>query len=155
MSRFSKRRKFAANWTEDSQGIKHPSKGQAEWFDRLRMRERAGEIRIVEREPGFDIRVARDCPHCKVHGEKVGVVKFDAKIEHVETGEIEFLDYKGVEGETPLSKLKAKLVRAIFGVEVVIVGPAAQRKQKEADKKRWLRERHNKVLGEGAEPKER
>jgi hypothetical protein len=103
----------------------HASKGQAEFFDRLRLRLRAGEISHLELEPAFEIRI---------NGEVVCTVKADASYFDEREGRRHTIDYKGVEGDTPVSRLKRKLVKAAHGVDIEIVGPAAELKARKARK---------------------
>lgn len=122
---FSRRPRFTAKRTADSAGVMHASKGQAAFFDRLRLRERAGEISHLELEPAFEIRI---------NGEIVCTVKADASYFDEREGRRHTIDYKGVEGDTPVSRLKRKLVKAAHGVEIEIVGPAAELKARKARK---------------------
>ena len=135
--RFQSRPRFSAKRTPDCDGVVHASKGQAAWFSTLKQRARAGQIADLELEPAFSIKVARDCPYCAEHGHVVGVAKADARF--VENGLVRVKDYKGVEGDTPLSRFKRRLVRAMFGVDIEIEGPArelADRRLREARQRR-------------------
>ena len=120
---FSRRPRFAAKRTPDSAGVIHASKGQAQWFDTLRTRLRAGEIRDLDLEPSFPI---------VINGQHVCDVKADARFVEIASGRVCVLDYKGVEGDTPISRLKRKLVAAAHGIEIEIVGPAQQAKDRKA-----------------------
>lgn len=120
---FSRRPKFTAKRTADSAGVMHASKGQATWFDGLRMRERAGEIVDLQLEPSFPI---------IINGQHICDVKADAAF--AEGGRYRVLDFKGIEGDTPVSRLKRRLVAAAHGVEIEIVGPAKQAKERKARK---------------------
>lgn len=115
-----KRRRFKAEWTTDVRGGKHRSKAEAAWFNGLIALEEAGEISALEAEPAFEIRVAPGCPHCAAHGVRVGAVKADARFRR--GGATIVQDFKGYEGETPLSAFKRKLAAAIHGVEIELVG---------------------------------
>lgn len=117
---FAKQR-FAARRTPDITGRVHASKGQAAWFNGLLLRARAGEITDLIVEPSYRIEIG---------GEWVCNVKADAS--YLEDGRRRVVDYKGVEGDTPISRLKRRLVRAQHKIEIEIVGPAAARKSKRA-----------------------
>lgn len=120
---FSRSRRFSAQRTADSAGAMHASQGQAHWFDALRQAERAGAIRALELEPSFRI---------EIEGAFVCNVKADARFFDVRAGRVRVLDYKGVEGDTPISKLKRRLVRAAHKVEIEIEGPARKRAERKA-----------------------
>ncbi len=121
-----KGRKFRARWTKSSDGSNHPSAGEAMWWDRMLLLQRAKQIFNLVGEPRFDIYIAKDCPHCRDHGEYVGFVKLDAEFDD-DDGVHRYQDFKGVEGETPLSKFKRRVVEARYGVSVEVVGPAVKR----------------------------
>lgn len=135
---FGKGRKFKSQWTTSADGTRHPSKGEAAWWDRTKLLERAGEIFRLVQNPRWDIYVARDCPHCRDHGVYIGHVKADAEYDDA-AGVRHVVDFKGGEGETELSRLKRKFVAARFGVEIELVGPvlkqAARAKAKRASAK--------------------
>ncbi|MGE0829718.1 MAG: DUF1064 domain-containing protein [Hyphomonadaceae bacterium] len=94
------------------------SKGESAWAAMLELRQRAGEIVNLELQPSFRIEIA---------GQFICNVKADARWREVATGEEIVGDYKGVTGDTPVSRLKRKLVRACHGVEIKIFGPAAKK----------------------------
>lgn len=134
--------KFAAKWTEDSRGNKHPSASEARWFDRLFLREKAGEISALELNPTYEIRIAPDCPHCAEHGVKVCDVELDAR--YIENGAVVIADFKGIEGNTPVSKLKRKLAETRHRIVVTLFGPAAAVERKKSELKAFKRaEREN------------
>jgi hypothetical protein len=137
-------RKFKSQWTTSGDGTKHPSKGEAEWWNGLRLLERAGEIFRLTQNPRWPMYVARDCPYCRDHGELIGYVYGDAEYDD-KAGVHHFADFKGGEGETALSKLKRKFVKARFGVDIELVGPvmkqAARAKAKRAAAKTAFAER--------------
>jgi hypothetical protein len=128
--RFGRGRKFKAKWTEDSAGVKHRSAGEARWFDRLRQREKAGEISQLVMEPSWDI---------AINGEHVCKVSADASYFDEREGKRHTVDFKGIEGETPLSKLKRKLVKAHHGVVIEVVGPAKAREDRKREKAAWVK----------------
>jgi hypothetical protein len=128
--KFNGRRKFKAKWTEDSAGVKHRSAGEARWYDRLRLREKAGEISHLVLEPAWDI---------TINGEHICKVSADASYFDEAEGKRHTVDFKGIEGETPLSKLKRKLVKAQHGVEIEVVGPAKAREDRKREKAAWVK----------------
>lgn len=134
MTRFSGARKFAAKWTTSIDGTKHPSKGEADWWNGLVLLQRAGKIRALELNPRWDVHVARDCPNCRDHGDYIGHIKADAAYDDLD-GVRHFDDYKGYEGDTDVSKFKRKFVAARFGVDIAIVGPEAKRAAREKAKR--------------------
>lgn len=136
---FSRGPKFKATRTPDSAGVMHASKGQAAWFDKLRLRQRAGEITELELEPAFPI---------LINGTEVCVVKADARFFDVVEQRCRVVDYKGVEGDTPVSRLKRRLVAAAYGVEIEITGPAKARQEthkRQAAERRELRKRERRA----------
>lgn len=144
--RFSKAPKFRATWTTAADGTRHPSKGEANWWNELRLLERAGEIFRLAQNPRFEMRVARDCPHCRDHGELLGYVYADAEYDDA-AGVRHIVDFKGGEGETDLSRLKRKFVGLRHGVDIELVGPvlkqAARAKAKRNAAKSAFAERAN------------
>jgi hypothetical protein len=85
----------------------HPSKAEAKRCGELHLLQRAGEIRLLEREPAFPV---------TVNGIKVFTYKADFAYFTDAGRTIE--DVKGV--KTPVYKLKKKLVEAYYqGVKIV------------------------------------
>lgn len=134
MAGFSKRRKFTAQWTPDRRGVKHPSKGEAEWTNGLYDREERGEIRDLNLWPKWTITL-RD----HATGEPIDVcdVKGDASFFDVAEGRVRFFDYKADEGNTDVSVLKRKLVRVVLGVDLELAGPARAKQVRAEAKKAW------------------
>jgi hypothetical protein len=151
--KFSGRRKFKAKWTKDARGVNHPSESEARWYDRLYAREARGEIKELTLNPSFPIVVAHQCPHCAEHGQKLAVAELDAGYTEVATGEYVYADYKGIEGETPVSKLKRAFVEARFGIKVTLFGPAAARERKKAELAAFKRAEREKQKAARAEAK--
>lgn len=144
---FGKAPKFRAQWTRSSDGSNHPSKGEAKWWDDMRLRERAGMIFRLIANPRWDIYVARDCPHCRDHGVYIGHVKADAEYDDAD-GVRHWVDFKGGEGETELSKLKRKFVAARFGVEIELVGPVLKQAARAKAKRERAKTLTNSALAE-------
>ena len=110
-------RYLAKRTTRD--GVTYASRGEADWVAGLQLRQLAGEISGLELQPAFRI---------ELNGQWVCTVKADAT--WIEAGRRRWGDYKGVTGDTPVSRLKRRLVRACHGVEIEIFGPAARRKKR-------------------------
>lgn len=96
--------KYKAKPTEVD-GILFASKGEAHRYRQLCLRLRAGEISDLELQPRYPL---------VVNGVNVGT--YVADFRYVENGTVVTEDYKGF--RTPLFKMKAKLVRALYGIVV-------------------------------------
>ena len=90
-------------------GVRFDSKGEAAYWQQLRLRERAGEISDLKRQVSFPMPVG-DLVVCRL------VVDFV----YCEAGEWVAEDFKGV--VTPECRIKLKLFRAIYGYDVRLVG---------------------------------
>ena len=101
--------KYRAKPTEVD-GITFASKGEAHRYRQLCLRVRAGEIRDLELQPRYPL---------VVNGVNVGTYVADFRYVETATGETVTEDFKGV--RTPVFRLKSKLVRALYGVDVVEV----------------------------------
>lgn len=124
MARFGPQRRFVAKPTEVD-GVRFASKGEAVFFAKLQQQERVGEISNLERQPSFRI---------EINGKWICTVKADAAFTDC-AGVCRVQDYKGHTGDTPVSRLKRRLVEALHGVEIEVVGPAAKRKAKGSQRK--------------------
>ena len=102
------RRRLAAATSTDWQRLDHY--GEAHRYRQLCLRVRAGEISDLELQPRYPL---------VVNGVNVGTYVADFRYVETATGATVTEDFKGF--RTPLFKLKAKLVRALYGVEVVEV----------------------------------
>lgn len=93
-------------------GIAFASKAEAARYSELKLLLGAGRVRNLELQPAFQI---------VVNGVRVGKYLADFRYEQrVGAGWRTVVeDVKGV--ETALYRLKAKLVRALYGVEIVLV----------------------------------
>lgn len=109
--------KFHAKRTPDSEGVMHRSAS----------------------EPRFVIKIAPQCAHCAAHGVPVCIVEADASFID-ETGRARVRDYKGIEGDTPIFRLKQKLAAIVLGIEIEMVGPAKARKLRKAEAAAMRRE---------------
>ncbi len=91
-------------------GVTFASKREAKYYTDLKLLERAGEIRQLELQPRFK---------CVIDGKKICTYVADFAFREKD-GRYRVLDVKGV--ETPVFKIKRKLVEALFPhvtVEVV------------------------------------
>ncbi len=101
-----RRRKYGALPTIVD-GIRFASRREARRYQALDLLQRAGEIRDLELQPAFPIRV-----------NDVTVAKYVADFRYVtRMGEVVIEDAKGV--RTPVYRLKKKLVEALYGVRIL------------------------------------
>lgn len=107
--------KYRAQPTEVD-GIRFHSKAEARRYEQLKLLRMAGEIvSEIERQPPFPLHL-EDC----FTGESLYVCTYIADFHYTRAdGEMVWEDVKGF--DTPASKLKRKMVRAAFGVEIQIV----------------------------------
>ncbi len=125
MTRFSKAPRFRAKRKQDIEGRWHNSGGEADWYSRLILRQRAGEIRDLECEPAWRVDLGDGTTR---------IVKADAQFFDVKLGRVRVVDFKGGEGETAVSKLKREMVRAQHGVVIELEGPYLKEKARRARK---------------------
>jgi len=86
-------------------GIKFDSKKEARRYGQLKLLVKAGKISELKLQPRFDL---------IVDGTKCGFYKAD--FEYIEEGRRIIEDVKGM--LTPIYKLKKKLVKAIYGIDI-------------------------------------
>jgi hypothetical protein len=91
-------------------GIVFASKAEAKRYAELKALERAGEIAELELQPKFKL---------TVNGVEVCTYIGDFRYRHVATKKLVTEDVKGF--ETKDFKLKAKLFKAVFGHDIVLV----------------------------------
>lgn len=91
-------------------GITFASKREASRYHYLKMRMLAHEICDLELQPTYSI---------DINGFHVCKVKLDFRYVEKATGRTVTEDSKGM--DNPLSRLKRKLVKAVYGVDVQIV----------------------------------
>lgn len=94
------------------EGIWFDSKKEADRYRDLRLMERAGYIRNIELQPRYNL---------VVNGQNCGFYKGDFRYEVTETGKSVTEDVKSPATKTPVYRLKKKLVKALYGVEIVEV----------------------------------
>jgi hypothetical protein len=88
-------------------GVTFASKAEATRWQELRLLERAGQIADLEYQPRYPL---------TVNGVLVGTYVGDARYRETATGEVVTEDTKGI--RTPVYRLKAKLVRALYGITI-------------------------------------
>ena len=91
-------------------GIQFDSKAEASRYQELLLLQRAGVIHSLELQPRYDL---------VVNGCKLGFYRGDFRYIDVATGQSVTEDVKGV--ATPVYKLKKKLVKALYGIDIVEV----------------------------------
>jgi hypothetical protein len=89
-------------------GITFASKREARRYGDLLILVRIGEIADLELQPRYPL---------IVNGEKVATYVADFRYRVVATGSTVVEDVKGV--RTPVYRMKKKLIRALYGVEIV------------------------------------
>lgn len=87
-------------------GIRFASKKEASRYLELRLLEKAGEINQLELQPSFDLMVS---------GVKVG--RYICDFEYKNGDKWVYEDVKGV--KTPVYRLKKKLVKALYGIDIL------------------------------------
>lgn len=93
------------------QGIRFPSKKEGQRYEELRQLEANGAIRDLVLQPPFDLHVRG--------GERVARYVADFAYVDVKSGERVVEDVKGV--RTPMYRLKARWVKAEYGIDIVEV----------------------------------
>lgn len=91
-------------------GIRFASTKEGNHYMVLKDRIRCGEIIDLELQPEFPI---------MINGLKICVYKADFRYTEVATGEVVICDVKGV--RTPVYRIKAKLVKALFDIDILEV----------------------------------
>ena len=88
-------------------GLHFDSKAERDRYLALKLLERGGQIHTLILQPRFDL---------IVNGEKIGFYRADFQYIESATGEQIVEDVKGV--RTPVYRLKRKLMKAIYGIQV-------------------------------------
>lgn len=88
-------------------GVVFASKAEARRYGELKLMAAAGEIADLELQPKFSL---------VVNGVKVGAYVGDFRYVDARSGAVTIEDVKGV--RTPVFRLKAKLVKAIYGIDI-------------------------------------
>lgn len=90
-------------------GIKFDSKKEAQRYQNLKLLERAGKIQNLKLQSVFPVEISG-----------VKICKYKADFEYEESGQRVVEDVKGFRRGVPytLFRLKAKLVKALYGIEI-------------------------------------
>src|SRR5262249_782010 len=100
------------NRKTEHQGIQFDSQKEAKRYQELLLLQRAGLIQNIELQPRYDL---------VVNGHKCGFYRGDFRYEEVATGRPILEDVKSPVTRTAVYMLKKKLVKALYGVEIVEV----------------------------------
>src|SRR5216110_1150725 len=93
-------------------GILFDSQREANRYQELLWLEQAGEICHIELQPRYRL---------VVNDQYIGFYKADFRYEIVATGAVVVEDVKCSATKTPLYRIKKKLIKAIYGIEIVEV----------------------------------
>jgi hypothetical protein len=87
--------------------ITFDSKLEGKHYNQLKLLEQAGEIKDLELQPRYDL---------IINDVKIGFYKADFRFFDIKEDRERVIDSKGM--DTPVSKLKRKMVKAVYGVDV-------------------------------------
>lgn len=93
-------------------GMRFASKAEARRYQWLKLAQAAGEIAELECQPRFPL---------KVDGQLICTYIADFRYREVRSGKVVVEDVKSAPTRTPVYRLKAKLLKALHGVEVTEV----------------------------------
>jgi Protein of unknown function (DUF1064) len=93
-------------------GIQFDSQKEANRYQQLLLLERAGLIRKIELQPRYDL---------IVNEQKIGFYRADFRYEVVATSTMVVEDVKSSATKTAVYCLKKKLVKALYGIEIIEV----------------------------------
>jgi hypothetical protein len=93
-------------------GIHFASQKEKNRYQELLLLERAGLIKNIELQPRYDL---------VVNGHKLGFYRGDFRYEDVATDSVILEDVKSPATKTAVYQLKKKLVKALYGVDIVEV----------------------------------
>jgi len=93
-------------------GIQFDSQKEANRYQELILMERAGLIRSIELQPRYDL---------VVNEHKIGFYRGDFRYEVVATSILVVEDVKSPATKTAVYRLKKKLVKALYGIEIIEV----------------------------------
>lgn len=91
-------------------GLLFDSKAEARRYEQLLLLQRAREISDLDCQPRFDL---------AINGVKLGFYKGDFSYLDLRSGQRVVEDVKGV--RTPIFNLKAKLVKALHGINISVI----------------------------------
>jgi hypothetical protein len=94
------------------EGIQFDSQKEANRYQELRLLERSGLIRSIELQPRYDL---------VVNTHKIGFYRADFRYEVVTTNILVVEDVKSPATRTAVYCLKKKLVKALYGIEIIEV----------------------------------
>jgi hypothetical protein len=94
------------------QGVRFDSQKEANRYQELLWMEQAKLIRKIELQPRYDL---------VVNGHKLGFYKADFRYEEMATSSVIVEDVKSPATKTAVYRLKKKLVKALYGVEIIEV----------------------------------
>lgn len=101
-------------------GIWFDSKGEAEHYKILKLREEAGEIHSIELQPGFRFMHKGEYLKMRSKGYPNGrTIKYKADFSFIENGKRVVQDFKGY--DTDVSRLKRALVELFHGIRIQII----------------------------------
>lgn len=87
-------------------GITFDSKKEANYYGKLKILQKAGEVVSFQRQVRYDFEVNKI---------SLGFYKLDFLVNWA-SGKVQFVDVKGV--KTPVYQLKKKLMKAIYGIDI-------------------------------------
>jgi Protein of unknown function (DUF1064) len=93
-------------------GIQFDSQKEENRYQELLLLEQAGQIRSIQLQPRYDL---------VVNGNKLGFYRADFCYEETATGTLIVEDVKSPATKTPVYQLKKKLVKALYGIEIIEV----------------------------------
>lgn len=91
-------------------GITFDSQKESRRYQELTAMQEAGHIRNLELQPRYDL---------VVDGDKLGYYQADFRYTVVETGVVVTEDVKSPATKTPQYRIKKKLVKALYGVDIL------------------------------------
>lgn len=89
-------------------GLQFSSKKEAKRFGELKLLQRAGKISDLRLQPTFAIVVCGS-----------NICKYVADFQYVENGLVVVEDVKSTPSKTPVYRLKKKLMKAVFNIEIL------------------------------------
>ncbi len=106
---------------ESIDGYLFDSQAEAARYRELKLLERAGQIRQLRVHPRYEI---------VVNGQKICVVEADFEFYDQLEERMRVIDVKGL--DLPISRLKRKLVKVVFAIEIEVEHSGRKRKRSRA-----------------------
>ncbi len=103
------RRSKFGNIKIEIDGIKFDSKKEANYYSKLVLLQKSGEVTSFELQPKFDM---------IVNGVKCGFYKADFRVTW-KSGSVKIIDVKGM--KTPVYNLKKRIIEAMYGIKIIEV----------------------------------